>query len=154
MQNKKNLIVMAVSIILVVLTYSNMDKIKNSPTYLKLTTDNEFGIRAEDLSAINDSGYNDKTKKLLIKIAQDVTEITSHYNDESWINQNAVKINLHLSCGVLAEMEQNNKVVKVFKTFVNTDERMTANQLFWVTYDKVHGSRPYPTKTDCDALQL
>lgn len=128
--------------------------VENHPMVLKMTSNNEYGIRDEDLTAINESGYDEHTKKILIKVAQDVRDISSNSLNEEWIKANAPSISLHLACAVLAEYEQNNQVVKVFKVFVNTNERMTANQAFWVAYDKDHGSKPYPSKTECDALKL
>lgn len=134
------------------LTSEIVEKVTSHPLYLKLTSDNEYGIRKEDLDAIINSSYSEKTKKLLISVAQDVEQITKKYSDEAWINKNANKVSLNLACGVLAEMAENNKVVEVFKVFVNNDSRMTANQLFWINYDKNHGAKPYPTKEDCDKL--
>lgn len=160
MQKLKPLLIGSVLVLLTVLAYNQIlenfkvSMITNHPLYLKLTSDNEYGIRTEDLKAIQDSSYSDKTKKLLIKIAQDVRNITANHENESWVVENANQISLHLACGVLAEMAENNNVIQVFKVFVNDSERMSANQNFWMTYDKTHGSKPYPSKEECDQLVL
>ena len=110
---------------------------------------NEYQIRDQDLALVNSLQVSYKSKKLLIKVAQDYQSIVLHSNDMNWIRSNGRDLEIRNYCALDEEYIRNKKSskgkVKFMDTFLDSDERDIFYKEYNINYRSMKLATSFPT---------